>query len=157
MLTLAHCTTTAVLTAALVAALGELIQTVLYLMNEQPNHSGKPNTGLTRIIKAGGYSMLGIKAAFRHEAAFRQEIVLSVIFIPLAFFVANGPVERIVLIGLTVLVLVVELLNSAIEALVDRVGTEHHELSGRAKDMGSAAVLLSLLIWVYAWLDIAIN
>lgn len=126
-------------------------------MNEPSGKPIKPNTGLTRIIKAAGYSVQGIKAAFHHEAAFRQELVLSVIFIPLAFFVADGPLERIVLIGLTVLVLVVELLNSAIEALVDRVGVEHHELSGRAKDMGSAAVLLSLLIWAYAWLDISIN
>jgi len=126
-------------------------------MNETPDHSGKPNTGLTRIIKACGYSMQGIMAAARHEAAFRQELLLSVISIPLALFVADSPLERIVLIGLTVLVLIVELLNSAIEALVDRVGTEHHELSGRAKDMGSAAVLLSLLIWAYAWLEISIN
>lgn len=101
--------------------------------------------------------MQGIEAAARNEAAFRQELVLSVIFIPLAFFVADSPVERILLIGLTILVLVVELLNSAIEALVDRVGTEYHELSGRAKDMGSAAVLLSLLVWAYAWVDISIN
>lgn len=115
------------------------------------------NTGLTRIIKAAGYSVQGIKAAFKYEAAFRQEVLLSVVFIPLAFWVADGPVERVVLIGLTLLVLIVELLNSAIEAVVDRVGTEHHVLSGRAKDMGSAAVLLSLLLWGYAWLEIAIN
>lgn len=123
------------------------------MMNEK-----KPgNTGITRIIKAGGYSIKGLRAAFRNEAAFRQELALAVIFIPLAFFVAAGPVERIILIGLTVLVLIVELLNSAIEAVVDRVGMEHHELSGRAKDIGSAAVLVSLLLWAYAWVDIFIN
>ncbi len=121
------------------------------------NEKKQANTGLTRIIKAGGYSMQGLQAAFRHEAAFRQELLLALIFIPLAFFVAAGPVERIVLIGLTLLVLIVELLNSAIEAVVDRVGMEHHELAGRAKDMGSAAVLLSLFLWVYAWVDIFIN
>lgn len=123
------------------------------MMNEK-----KPdNTGITRIVKAGGYSIKGLRAAFRNEAAFRQELALAVIFIPLAFFVATGPVERIILIGLTVLVLIVELLNSAIEAVVDRVGMEHHELSGRAKDIGSAAVLVSLFLWVYAWVDIFIN
>lgn len=126
-------------------------------MNEPTQAAPKKNTGITRIIKAAGYSMQGIKAAFQNEAAFRQELLLSVIFIPMAFFVADGPVERVVLIGLTVLVLVVELINSAIEALVDRVGTEHNELSGRAKDMGSAAVLLCLVVWAYAWLDISIN
>ncbi|MBX2837304.1 MAG: diacylglycerol kinase [Gammaproteobacteria bacterium] len=121
------------------------------------NENKPGNTGITRIIKAGGYSMQGLQAAFRYEAAFRQELLLALIFIPLALFVAEGPVERIVLIALTVLVLIVELLNSAIEAVVDRVGAEHHELSGRAKDMGSAAVLVSLLLWVYAWVDILIN
>jgi len=121
------------------------------------NEKKQANTGITRIIKAFGYSMQGLKAAFTHEAAFRQELLLCIIFIPLAFFVGEGPIERIVLIGLTVLVLVVELLNSAVEALVDRVGLEQHELSGRAKDMGSAAVLVSLVLWAYAWVDIFIN
>jgi len=121
------------------------------------NEKKAANTGLTRIIKAGGYSVQGLKSAFHNEAAFRQELLLALIFIPLAFFIAQSPVERVVLIALTVLVLVVELLNSAIEALVDRVGLEHHELSGRAKDMGSAAVFVSLALWAYAWVDIFIN
>jgi len=121
------------------------------------NEKKHANTGITRIVKAGGYSLQGLKAAFRHEAAFRQELLLTIIFVPLAFFVAQSAVERIVLIGLTLLVLIVELLNSAVEALVDRVGLEHHELSGRAKDMGSAAVLVSLVLWAYAWVDIFIN
>jgi len=121
------------------------------------NEKKQANTGITRIIKAGGYSMKGLQAAFRHEAAFRQELLLALIFIPLAFFIADGPVERIVLIGLTALVLIVELLNSAVEAVVYRVGLEQHELSGRAKDMGSAAVLVSLFLWAYAWVDIFIN
>jgi len=121
------------------------------------NEKKPANTGLTRIIKAGGYSWQGLKSAVRHEAAFRQEVVLALVFIPLAVFVAQTAVERVVLIALTVLVLIVELLNSAIEALVDRVGLEHHELSGRAKDMGSAAVLVTLALWTYAWVDIFIN
>lgn len=121
------------------------------------NEKRPANTGITRIIKAGGFSIQGLKAAFVHEAAFRQELLLALVFIPLAFFVASGPVERILLIALTVLVIVVELLNSAIEAVVDRVGLEHNELAGRAKDMGSAAVLVSLVLWVYAWVDIFIN
>jgi len=121
------------------------------------NEKRPANTGITRIVKAGGYSIKGLKAAFVHEAAFRQELLLAIIFIPLAFFVASGPVERILLIALTVLVLVVELLNSAIEAVVDRVGLEHNELAGRAKDMGSAAVLISLFLWAYAWVDIFVN
>lgn len=126
-------------------------------MSELPEPERLKNTGITRVIKAGGYSWAGLTAAFRNEAAFRQELALCIIFIPLAFFVANGPVERALLIGVSLLVLVVELLNSAIEALVDRVGTEHHELSGRAKDMGSAAVLISLLLWVFVWVDISFN
>lgn len=120
-------------------------------------HNKQANTGLTRIVKAAGYSVLGLKAAFRNEAAFRQELMLSVVAIPLAIWVGESAIERIVLIGLTVMILVVELLNSAIEALVDRVGTEHHELSGRAKDMGSAAVLVTLLLWAYAWIELIIN
>ncbi len=115
------------------------------------------NTGIRRIVKAAGFSMQGLKSAFQNEAAFRQELMLCLVVIPLAFVVGESALERIVLIGLSVLILVVELLNSAIEALVDRVGTEHHELSGRAKDMGSAAVLVSLALWAYAWIELIIN
>ncbi len=112
------------------------------------------NTGLKRIAKAGVYASQGVAAAFRHEAAFRQEALLAVIFIPLPFFLSLTSLERVVLISVTVLVMVVELLNSAIEAVVDRIGMELHELSGRAKDMGSGAVLLSLCLWVYVWVDV---
>ena len=108
-------------------------------------------TGLTRIIHASGYSMQGIRAAFKHEAAFRQELFVALILIPLAFFVTEDVVKLALLIITPILVLVVEILNSAIEAVVDRLGEEHHELSGRAKDMGSAAVLCSLLIVVIVW------
>ncbi len=115
------------------------------------------NTGISRIVKAAGFSLQGLKSAFQNEAAFRQELMLCLVVIPLAFVVGESALERIVLIGLSLLILVVELLNSAIEALVDRVGTEHHELSGRAKDMGSAAVLVSLALWAYAWIELIIN
>jgi len=121
------------------------------------NDKKQANTGIRRIVKAFGFSILGLKAAFRNEAAFRQELMLCVMVIPLAIFIGENAIERIVLIGLTVIILVVELLNSAIEALVDRVGTEHHELSGRAKDMGSAAVLVTLALWAYAWIELIIN
>jgi len=104
------------------------------------------NTGWKRIVKAGGYSIQGLQAAFAHEAAFRQELLIAVVLIPLAVFLELESIERVVLIACTVLVLVVELLNSAVEAVVDRVGTDFNELAGRAKDLGSAAVLLSLLL-----------
>lgn len=108
-------------------------------------------TGLIRIIHAFGYSVQGIRAAFKHEAAFRQELLLAIILIPFAFVVTNDAVKLALLISSPILVLVVEILNSAIEAVVDRFGEEHHELSGRAKDMGSAAVFFSLVIVAVIW------
>ena len=113
------------------------------------NKPGK--TGLTRIVNAFGYSMQGIRAALKHEAAFRQEMVLAIILIPLAFFITQDVIKLVLLITAPLLVLVVEILNSAIEAVVDRFGEEHHELSGRAKDMASAAVFFSLLIVAVVW------
>ncbi len=114
------------------------------------------NTGIKRVIKAGGYSINGLKSALQYEAAFRQECFLALVFIPVAFFVDVSAGERVILIAVTVLVLIVELLNSAVEAVVDRIGTELHELSGRAKDMGSAAVLVSLILWAYAWIELVL-
>jgi len=114
------------------------------------------NKGFTRIAKAGIYASNGILAALRGEAAFRQECLLALIFVPVAFYLPLETVERVVLVCVTMLVLIVELINSAIEAVVDRVGMELHELSGRAKDMGSGAVLVSLVVWVYAWIEIAL-
>ncbi len=108
-------------------------------------------TGFKRVIHAAGYSLLGLTAAYRNEAAFRQELWLSVILAPLAIFLGDSGVERAMLLGSLILVLIVELLNSAIEAVVDRVGSEMHELSGRAKDIGSAAVMLSLLNLFVIW------
>ncbi len=107
--------------------------------------------GLTRIMWASCYSYRGIAAAFRHEAAFRQELTAMIILLPFAFWLGETAVQRIVLIAPCILVIIVELINSAIEAVVDRIGPEMHELSGRAKDMGSAAVLLSLLLVILSW------
>ncbi len=110
------------------------------------------NTGLTRIIKAGGYSWKGLRSTFKHEAAFRQELALFVILAPLGLWLGDSGAERAVLVGSLILVLVVELLNSAVEAVVDRFGGEIHKLSARAKDMGSAAVFLSLMNVCVIWL-----
>ena len=108
-------------------------------------------TGIARIIDAAGYSWLGFKAAFKHEAAFRQELFLSLLLIPAAFWLGETAVEIALLLGSLFLVLIVEILNSAIEAVVDRFGSERHELAGRAKDMGSAAVFLALTNVVVIW------
>lgn len=112
---------------------------------------------LRRVWRAAGYSMQGLKAAWRHEAAFRQEAALFVVLAPLGFWLGRNGIERVLLIGSLVLVLVVELLNSAIEAAVNRVGTEPHELSGRAKDLGSAAVLLALLFVLLVWILVLVG
>lgn len=117
----------------------------------------KGKTGLARIINAAGYSWAGLRAAFRHEDAFRQEVFLAALLVPLAWYLGDSGVERALLIGALLLVLVVELLNSAIEAAVDRISLDHHELIKRAKDMGSAAVLLALInvlvVWALVLLD----
>ncbi|KLU15352.1 MULTISPECIES: diacylglycerol kinase [Xenorhabdus] len=109
------------------------------------------STGLNRIIKAAGYSAKGIKAAWQNEAAFRQETMAAILAIIIAFSIDFGLLERLLLIGSVMLVVIVEILNSAIESVVDRIGSEYHELSGRAKDMGSAAVLLSILLALFIW------
>ena len=109
------------------------------------------NTGIRRIIRAMGFSSQGLAAAWKHEAAFRQEIVLLVILVPTALWLGETVLLQALLIAVCLLVLIVELFNSAIEAAIDRHGAEQHELSGRAKDMGSAAVLISLLIVLLTW------
>ncbi|AML56667.1 Diacylglycerol kinase [Serratia rubidaea] len=111
-------------------------------------------TGLTRIIKAAGYSYKGLTAAWRNEAAFRQEAVAAAVAVIVALWLDVDAVARILLIGSVLLVLIVEVLNSAIEAIVDRVGTDFHELSGRAKDMGSAAVSLSIILALLVWVTL---
>lgn len=113
---------------------------------------GKPgHTGIRRIWFAAGYSMNGLRAAWRHESAFRQELLLLAVGAPLGWWLADTGVERALLIGSLLLVLVVELLNSAVEAAIDRVGDGDHPLSARAKDLGSAAVLASLLFAAAVW------
>ncbi|QXX82388.1 diacylglycerol kinase [Providencia sp. R33] len=107
--------------------------------------------GFTRVIKAAGYSLKGLKAAWVNEAAFRQESVAAVIAIIIAFCLDISYVDRILLVSSIVLVAIVELLNSAIEAVVDRIGSEYHELSGRAKDIGSAAVFVSIGLALFIW------
>jgi diacylglycerol kinase (ATP) len=104
-----------------------------------------------RVIRAAGYSAAGLKAALKNETAFRQEMVLFVIFTPLGFWLGRDGVERSLLIGSLLLVLIVELLNSAVETAVNRIGDEPHALSGRAKDLGSAAVFVALLLVVMVW------
>jgi diacylglycerol kinase (ATP) len=109
------------------------------------------NTGFRRLINATFFSFAGLRAAWRNEAAFRQECALAAVLTPAAFWVGQTAVERSLLIGACWLVLIVELLNSAVEAVVDRVGTDHHKLSGRAKDLGSAAVFVSLALTALVW------
>jgi diacylglycerol kinase (ATP) len=117
---------------------------------------GKPgNTGLRRIINATFFSMAGFRAAWRDEAAFRQEVMLCVVLIPAAFWLGRTAVERSLLIGSCLIVLIVELLNTGIENVVDRFGGELHKLSGQAKDLGSAAVFASLMLTLVIWSLIA--
>ena len=111
--------------------------------------------GLTRVIQASRYSIQGLAAAWKHESAFRQEVTVAAILIPAAFWLGQTAAQIAMLIAVVALVLIVELLNSAIEATVDRMGSERHELAGRAKDMGSAAVAISLLLTLVTWLLIA--
>jgi len=117
---------------------------------------GKPgNTGLRRIINATFFSMAGFRAAWRDEAAFRQELLLCIVLVPAAFWLGRTAVERSLLIGSCLIVLIVELLNTGIENVVDRFGEERHQLSGQAKDMGSAAVFTSLILTLVIWSLIA--
>lgn len=111
----------------------------------------QPHRGLRRLINATGYSWAGLKAAWRNEEAFRQEGLLCAVLTPLALWLGHSPVERALLLGSLLLVVIVELLNTGIEAAVDRIGPERHELSGRAKDIGSAAVFISLLNAAVVW------
>lgn len=108
-------------------------------------------TDLGRILRAAGHSWRGLTAAARTEAAFRQELVLVAAGVPLGLWLGRGGVEKALLVASLLLVLVIELLNSAVEAVVDRVGREPHPLSGRAKDLGSAAVLLTLVLAAAVW------
>lgn len=118
--------------------------------NPQGNpHKGR--TGIDRVLHAAGYSLEGLRAAYRNESAFRQEFWLAVVMLPLALWLGRSWVEVALLAGSVLLVLIVELLNSAVEATVDRVSFELHDLSKRAKDLGSAAVMLALLLAAGIW------
>ncbi len=108
-------------------------------------------TGIKRIINAAGYSWKGICSAYKHEAAFRQELWMAIVLIPAGIYLGETVLDKAILVCSVLFVLVVELLNSAIESVVDRISDEHHELAGRAKDMGSAAVLFALVITAIAW------
>lgn len=111
----------------------------------------KGKTGLARIVRAFFYSLSGLSDAWRHESAFRQEVLLAIVMIPIACIVPVAPVERAMLIATVMLVIIVELLNSSVEAAIDRISTDHHLLSKRAKDIGSAAVFMSLVLCGLVW------
>lgn len=108
-------------------------------------------TGIERVIDATGYSFRGLAATFRNEAAFRQELGMCLLLFPVSFWLASNALEWLALVTPLFLLLIVELLNSAIEAAIDRIGAERHDLSGRAKDMGSAAVFVCLLLLFVSW------
>ena len=119
---------------------------------------GKPGTtGIARVSDAFGYSMKGLSASWKYEAAFRQEITMGVLLIPVAFWLAQTHIELILLISSIFWVWMAELANSSVEAVVDRTGSERHELSGRAKDIGSALVFMSLLLLAIVWGIVAFN
>ena len=117
---------------------------------EEPVNAQKHRKGLTRVWHAFGYSLAGLRAGW-YETAFRQEAVASIILIPAAFWLGRSWVETVLLAGTVMLIMIVELLNTGIETAIDRIGPEWHDLSKRAKDMGSAAVLLSLLLCAGTW------
>jgi diacylglycerol kinase (ATP) len=130
------------------------------MLKQSPHHTAdihpdtvnpqKARKGLNRVWYAFGYSLAGLKAGW-YEAAFRQEAIASVILLPAAFWLGNSWVETVLLAGTVVLIMIVELLNTSVETAIDRIGPEWHDLSKRAKDMGSAAVLLSLLLCAGTW------
>jgi diacylglycerol kinase (ATP) len=117
----------------------------------------KPSIGLKRLINATLFSLAGLKAAWRNEEAFRLECLAAIVMTPTAFWLGRTAVERALLVGTCWLVLIVELLNSAVESAVDRVGTDHHTLSGRAKDLGSAAVFVSLMLTLLVWVLVIVE
>ena len=118
---------------------------------ETPVNPQKARTGLNRVLHAGGYSVQGLLAGWQ-ETAFRQEAIAAMVLLPLAFWLGQNWVETALLAGSVLLVMIVELLNTGIESAIDRIGPEWHDLSKRAKDMGSAAVLLSLLLCAGIWI-----
>lgn len=114
----------------------------------------KSRGGIGRLFKALRYSAQGLAAAFKHEAAFRQELLLLVVLTPVAIWISRSVGEMLLLIGTMIFVLIIEILNSALEALADSITVEHHPMIGRAKDLGSAAVMLSIGLCILVWLCI---
>jgi diacylglycerol kinase (ATP) len=115
------------------------------------------NLGFKRLVYALGWSLKGLRATFKHEEAFRQEVYLLIVLAPLGLWLGNDGIERALLVAPLLIVLIVELLNSAVESVVDRISDEKHKLSGRAKDQGSAAVLVSLLLVALCWGLVLVN
>jgi diacylglycerol kinase (ATP) len=113
--------------------------------------AGHNQQGIGRLWRATRYSLAGIRAAWTHEAAFRQEAVLSLVMVPSAFWLGGSTIERLLLLGSCLIVLITELLNSAVEAAIDRISDDQHRLSARAKDLGSAAVFISLWLAGITW------
>jgi diacylglycerol kinase (ATP) len=111
----------------------------------------KGKTGLRRLVNAFGYSIAGTLAAFKHEDAFRQEVILTAILAPVAIYYGETAIDQALMIGSLLLIIIVELLNSSIEATVDRISVKHHKLAKRAKDIGSAAVFFSLINAAVIW------
>lgn len=124
-----------------------------YSIDQNPH---KGNKGITRAFRAAVNSWNGLVFAVREESAFRQELTLAAILIPISFILPVSPVEHIILFGSVLLVLIVELLNSGVEAAIDRISFEKHDLSQRAKDFGSAAVMLALILCLFSWVCIII-
>jgi diacylglycerol kinase (ATP) len=124
-------------------------------MNDIHENLQKQRTGFNRVIHAFGYSLQGLQAAM-HEPAFRQEAYLSFVLIPLSFYLGNNWIEISLLSGSVIFVLIVELINTGLESAIDRVGPQWHDLSKRCKDLGSAAVLLSILLCMSIWLSLLI-
>jgi diacylglycerol kinase (ATP) len=125
-------------------------------MNTEPTDAQKRRHGLSRMWHAFGYSMAGLRAGWQ-ETALRQEMLAALLLLPLSFWLGRSWVEVVLLAGSVLLVLIVELLNTGVESAIDRIGPEWHELSKRAKDMGSAAVLLSLLLCAGTWVSAIIH
>lgn len=120
-------------------------------MSEKESQLPNKQKGVPRLIAAAGFSLAGLKAAFQHEEAFRIELVFFCVLAPLGFWLGQSRVEQVLLVGSLFVVLLMELINSALEASIDRGGKEFHVLAGRAKDIGSAAVFVALLLVVFVW------
>ncbi len=130
---------------------------MISIQEQQLQSPYKGKTGLVRLCNAFGYSLAGFRAAFKHEDAFRQEALLAAILIPLALWLPVSAFGKALMIGSVLLVIIVELLNSAVEATVDRISLDSHDLAKRAKDIGSAAVLVSLVNVLVVWALILLN